>query len=201
VAAEQLRNAIDRCSPGDVAAERTGVPLGTGLLDDLGEHRVELGHVPDEIGGEREPAAGLEDAAALGGGRVGVGEIVEGEIGDDQVEARIRIGHARRIALLEGDMADTPRLGLGARSCHSGRPGIESVDDRGRSETLGELDGGEAGATADIERHHAGTQRYVIEQELARQRRPHRKVVIGGDDCRVIQIDRGRQISRHVSRR
>jgi hypothetical protein len=72
---------------GDVVAEG-GLGLGRSALgQDLGEELVELGHVALDVGGEGEAAAALQDASAFGEDGVGVGEVVDAEIRDDQIEA------------------------------------------------------------------------------------------------------------------
>jgi hypothetical protein len=76
---------------------------------------------------------------------------------------------------------DTPasRDFLG-RSRQSSGPRVHAVHLRGRPEPRGDLEGGKAGATPDVEHALAPGERHVLEHQQSEHGRPQRHLVVDG---------------------
>src|SRR5205823_4683543 len=68
-------------------------------------------------------------------------------------------------------------------------PRIDSVNDRARTEALGDLDQGKTGTASDIEHSRHAGERNLVQKQEAEHRRPQRQLIVRGKQLRRLEVD------------
>jgi len=111
---------------------------------------VGLGHVACEVGRQHQPPARPQQPQALAQHAGGIGEVIDAQIGDDDLGEAVRQAGRLGPAPNQFDVADAMIGELAFQSRHDRRPGIDGVDRRVRPAALRQLDREEPRAAADV---------------------------------------------------
>jgi len=168
-----------------------------GVAQHAGIDRVELGHMPAQGGGQGQPPARPQDAGALAQHASRVGEVVDPQVGDDQIEHGGSERHRRTVPADQGHVAEAQRLPLEAGAGQAVEPAVQPPGAATLPQALGQIQQGEARAAGQIEDGQAGGQRHALQQRLPEDGRPQRRIIEDGHQGRVVPVIDGRVFVDH----
>ena len=162
-----------------LSVERGNEIRAAQLAQRRAEDVVERGHVTGEVRGQRDACAGPRDAMTLAHRRRRIGEVVDAEVGGDEVEARVGKRHRRASPSCSATFVRPYTASFAAPAPDRLRPDVDAGEMRRRAVRMRELEQRKAGAARDVESGDVRPQLEMLEQQRTESRAPERELVVG----------------------